>query len=365
VASNKFGFELYARVKAGQKNLICSPVSVSIALAMTLAGARSETWQEMSRVLNLDATRKRQAHVSFGNLLDALNKRDGQEGLALRVADRLWGQKGLALEPVFLGLLRDRYKAPLEVVDFANQTEEARVSINRWAAAQTHDRIRDVLQPGDLSSDSRLVITNAVYFKGEWEVRFRKEETADQLFATPDGKVVAKMMHKAASLRYAHAGSVQIVELVYRGGLSMVVVLPDAVDGLDAVETRLASSYQGWLKTLDFKPVDLKLPRWTVTSRVSLVSTLAAMGMPTAFTGRATFTGIAKAQGLRIDQVLQQAFVNVDEEGTEAAAVTAVVAGSISETLPVVFHADHPFVYLIRDTETGAILFIGRLGDPR
>ena len=369
VASNAFGFDLYARLKASQKNLICSPVSASIALTMAAAGARGETRREMAGALHLGATGDRQPHASFGSLLDALQKRDGQEGVALQVANRLWGQDGLAFKPALLNRLRATYGAPLETVDFVRQTEAARVTINHWAAVQTHDRILEVLQEGDVDGDTRLVLTNAVYFKGAWAVQFRKGETIDHAFAAPDGNIVTKMMRRRGNFRYARSRGVQIAELPYRGGLSMVVVLPDAADGLDAVEARLADGYQGWLKALDLELLDLELPRWTVSSHLSLAKPLAAMGMPAAFSSRADFSGMTDHERLCIDRVLQQAFVDVNEEGTEAAAVTAVVIRSISDVVdtrkPTVFHADHPFMYLIRDTNTGAILFIGRVVDPQ
>lgn len=187
-------------------------------------------------------------------------------------------------------------------------------------------------------------------------------------FTTPEGKVVASLMHAEGSHPYARVRGAQIIELDYRADLSMIVVLPDDVNGVESVEARLAAEYGAWLKALDFKPVDVVLPRWTVTSRVGLSEALAAMGMPTAFTLAANFRGAAQQRPLFIQKVLQQAYVNVDEEGTEAAAVTAVAEGTIglgrSALPPIPFHADHPFLYLIRDKTTGALLFIGRLVNP-
>lgn len=369
VASNKFGFELYARTK-GDANAICSPVSAWIALTMAWAGARGQTRREVGRVLALGRSEPGWIHAASAALLDTLNARNGKEGVALQVADRLWAQKGLELQPDYLRLLSDRYRAPLESLDFIDATEQARVAINRWGAIQTHDRIPEVLHLGDVDALTRLVITNAVYLKAVWRVQFRKEETTDEPFRTPAGKVVAKMMHhRESSYRYARARDVQIVELDYRGDLSMVVVLPDKADGLDAVERRLASSHQEWLDALDYKVIDLELPRWTARSRRPLDEALVPMGMSTAFTTKADFTGIARTRPLFIHRVLQEAFVSVDEAGTEAAAVTAVVMGTISEghstQTPIPFHADHPFLYLIRDKATGAVLFIGRVVDPR
>ena len=368
-ASNKFGFDLYARVKAGPDNVICSPVSASIALTMAWAGARGETEREMAGALSLDGAAPGETHAAFAALLGALNRRNGKEGVTLQVADRLWGQKDVHFHPAYLQLLADQYRAPLETVDFFHATEKARIAINRWAAAKTHDRIREVLHPGDLDSQTRLVLTNAVYLKAAWEVDFSKEATVDGPFTSPKGKVVAKMMQRQASFKYARARGVRILELGYRGDLAMVIVLPDATDGLEAVEDRLAASYQGWLKALRYKRIDLELPRWTVRSRLTLAGAVAAMGMATAFTVAADFSGMADVRPLFIHKILQEAFIDVDEAGTEAAAVTAVVMGTVSLTIPrdqpIPFHADHPFLYLIRDKKTGAVLFIGRLVDPR
>jgi len=369
VASNKFGFELYARLERNA-NTVCSPVSASIALTMAWTGARGQTRHEMGRVLALGSSEPAKIYPASAALLDTLNGRDGKEGVALQIADRLWAQQGLPLQPDYLRLLRDRYRAPLQSLDFIAATEEARVTINRWGAIQTHDRIPEVLQRGDVDTLTRFVITNAVYFKAAWSRPFHKDQTTDGTFKTPAGEVVAKMMHRGASnYRYARARDVQILELDYLGGLSMVVVLPDKADGLDAVERRLGDSHQQWLDALDDKLIDLELPRWTVRSRLPLSDSLRAMGMPTAFTPAADFSGIARTGPLFIHRVLQEAFVDVDEGGTEAAAVTAVVGGSVSDVIPthqpIPFHADHPFLYLIRDKATRAVLFIGRVVDPR
>jgi serpin B len=368
-ASNKFGFELYARVKAGQGNAIYSPVSASIALTMAWAGARGETQRQMRRVLALGSIDPGQAHPAYAALLEALNGRDGQAGVALRVADRLWGQKDLTFRPEYLRLLSERYRAPLEIVDFVGATEEARLAINRWGAIETRNRIPEVLRQGDVDQGTRLVLTNAVYLKAPWAAEFHKGHTADAPFMTPEGKVVAKMMSNEGSFRYARAGDLQILELDYRGGLSMVIVLPDAKDGLAAAEGRLADSYVAWLKALDYKYVDLKLPRWTIRSRLMLGDALGEMGMASAFSPAANFTGMSTSRPLFIQRVLQEAFISVDEAGTEAAAITAVVMGTVSDghssERPIPFHADHPFLYLIRDKITGAVLFIGRVVDPR
>jgi serpin B len=372
-ATNRFGFELYTNVKTERENLICSPAGAAIAMSMALAGARGKTLAEMTNVLHIDPTQLAKSHASFGRLLETLNARDGHEGVRLRVADQLWGDKNVNFESDFLSLLRSRYRAPLETVDFVDASEEARIAINRWGAEQTHDRIRDILSRGAVHSRTRLVITNAVYFKGAWKQKFAPEATREQPFRTVAGPMPRQLMAQHGTLRHASTAGVSLVELPYKGGLSMVVFLPDELDGLDALESRLSGSYDDWVSALTVKRVDLWLPRFRVMSRVSLGEALKAMGMPTAFDGRADFTGMAKRRSsdepITIDNVFQQAFVEVDEVGTEAAAVTAVTtvepsSARADEPERVVFRADRPFAWVIRDVKTGVVLFAGRVIDP-
>lgn len=373
-ASNRFGFELYTKLKEGDKNLIYSPAGASIAMAMASAGARGRTQLEMTKVLHLEPTKLAESHASFGSLLAALNAREGRGGVALQVTDQLWGDEDVDFESDFLSLLATRYRAPLERVNFVDASENARDTINRWAAARTHDRIREVIPRGGVDRNTRLVITNALYFKGTWLEQFSPEATSAQPFQTATGPATVEMMAQRQMLRHAAVDGVSLVELPYKGGLSMVVLLPDDASGLDAVENRLSSSYDDWLSALTFKRVDLWLPRWKFTSGLSLGSALESLGMTTALGEKADFSGMAARRPadppIAIDRVLQQAFVEVDEVGTEAAAVTAVAMAELTsaredEPERVVFRADHPFAYVIRDTGTGVVLFAGRVTDPR
>lgn len=363
-ASNAFGFDLYARVKHDGDNLICSPLGAAVALNMASAGARGTTLTEMLSVLRVDPQRAAETHASFGGLLRTLNARDGTDGLELHVADRLWGQSGVAFKPNFVGLLRDSYGAPMETVDFAKATESARVAINHWVAAQTHDRIPEIVADSDLTPLTRLVLTNAVYFKGQWEKPFFESRTAPRPFAGVSGSASVPTMAQMNSFAYARDGDVQVIELPYRGDLSMVVVLPDGAGDLPAVERKIARRYTDWVAALRPTLVDLWLPRWTFRSRVDLGTPLDAAGMRLAFTPSADFSGFSDVP-LFIDKVLQEAFIDVNETGTEAAAATLVSAEAISrrvvEPQPKIFHADHPFLYLIRDRKTGAVLFLGRV----
>ena len=372
-ASNRFGFDLYEKLKEEQRNFVCSPVGAAISLSMVSAGARGKTLEEITRVLHVDPLRMKESHASFGSLLKTLNARDGRSGVALRVADRLWGDRKVDFEGDFLSLLRTHYDAPLESVDFVGAAEDARVDINRWGAEQTRGLIPEILQPGVVDSWTRLVVTNAVYFKGAWVEQFTPEATRERPFFTETGQRSIATMALQQTLRHAKVGGASLVELPYKGGLAMVVILPDEPDELDAVERRLASSYDDWVKDLRSKLVDLWLPRWRDFSSHSLGTALMKLGMPTAFGERADFTAIAARKSgtppIAIDKALQRAFIEVDEIGTEAAAVTAfemavAVSARPPPPKPVVFHADHPFAYVIRDRETGAVLFAGRVVEP-
>jgi serpin B len=363
-ASNAFGFDLYARIKQDGDNLICSPLSAAVALNMASAGARGPTLAEMLSVLRVDPLRAAETHPSFGGLLRALNARDGTDGLALHVADRLWGQSGADFKPDFVALLRDSYGAPMETVDFAKAPERARVAINKWVASQTHDRIPEILGSGDVTDTTHLVLTNAIYFKGKWEKPFAKYHTRPRPFTGVSGTANASMMAQQEAFAYARDGDVQVVELPYRGDLSMVVVLPDGAGDLPAVERNVARHYTDWVAALKPALVDVWLPRWTLSSRVDLGPPLNAAGMRLALTTHADFSGISDVPTF-IDKVVQVAFIDVNETGTEAAAATAVgmemQSLRIPKIKPKIFHADHPFLYLLRDRKTGAVLFLGRV----
>jgi serpin B len=363
-STDHFGLTLCGQAGRPKENLVCSPASAAVALTMTMAGARGETQAQMARVLRLEPAGLDAAHGSFGKLLATLNGKDGQDGLALHVADRIWGQAELKPTAQFLAVLSEHYNSPFTPVDFASHTEAARGAINRWGAAETRERIQETLSPGSVDPLTKLVLTNAVYFKGRWLRSFDPRLTSERPFR---GTGAVKMMSTIDTFAHARVGDVQIVQIPYAGRMSMVVILPDAPDGLPAVEARSATSYDDWIEKLRPQLVDLELPRWKLTAQLSLDDLLKKMGMSLAFTSAADFSAIG--DDVYIAKVLQQAFIDVNEEGTEAAAVTAVIMGEESADPrrpppPIVFHADHPFLYLIRDDTTGVILFAGRVVAP-
>jgi serpin B len=370
VAGNDaLAFDLYARLRKQPGNLFFSPNSISTALAMTHAGARGETAGQMAKTLHFTLDRER-LDRAFASLLSELNGGKRQRHYQLRVANALWGQQGFDFLPDFLTTTRDEYHAGLENVDFRGDTESARETINRWVAKATQDKIRDLLKPGVLNSTTRLVLTNAVYFKGSWAEPFPKQQTREQPFHTSaDRQVRVPMMQQTSHFKYLKARNFQALDLPYADGdLSMVILLPTKKDGLAALEKELtAERLAGWLAKMRSDEVEVSLPRFRMTAEFQLKDTLSALGMSQAFSaGEADFSGMDGKRDLYLSAVVHQAYVDVNEEGTEAAAATgAIVAEAKAVLNPPVFRADHPFVFLIRDNRTGSVLFLGRLVDPQ
>jgi len=362
---NEFAFDLYGRLRHHDGNLFFSPNSISTALAMTYAGARGDTADEMARALHFTLPPE-QLHPAFGALVRELNGAGRKRGYQLSVANALWGRKGYGFKDDFLRLARANYGGGLREVDFARNAEGARKEINSWVEKQTREKIKDLLKPSDVTPGTPLILTNAIYFKGDWLSPFKKEQTRDEPFAIGGGtRVTARMMHQTAKFRYHDSGTTQVLELPYAGKeLSMVVLLPKAVEGLADLESSLtADRVAGWLSRLREQEVVVSLPRFQTTAEFRLRDQLSALGMRRAFTN-ADFSGITDKEGLSISDVIHKAFVDVNEEGTEAAAATAVISRGLSPSKQPVFRADHPFVFLIRDTRHGSVLFLGRVVNP-
>jgi len=369
--NNRFALDLYAKLAAGRKgkNLFFSPNSISTALAMTRAGARGNTAKEMDKVLHFTLAQDK-LNPAFKELLAALDADPKKKGFELAVANRLWGQQGYNFLPGFLATTRDSYGAGLEALDFKGATEAARRTINAWVEKKTKDKIKELLKQGVLSPDMRLVLTNAIYFKGDWASQFKKDRTRDGVFTVKAGETVkVPMMHQTEKFRYRAGKGFQALGLPYAGDeLSMVIFLPTKADGLAALEKSLtAENLDQYLPARWKRKVVVSIPKFTMTSEFSLKETLSAMGMKDAFAGgKADFSGMDGSRGLFIGAVIHKAFVDVNEEGTEAAAATAVVVGVTSMPAPPpVFRADRPFLFMIRDDRTGSILFMGRVMNPK
>jgi serpin B len=368
--NTRFALDLYHQLGQAEGNDFCSPYSISTALGMTWAGARGETADQMAKVLHFTLPQER-LHPAAGALVRDLNGAGAgkKPNYQLSIANALWGQKDFGFRKDFVELTRTSYGAGLNEVDFVGAREEARQTINAWVAKQTLEKIEELLRKDDLDGDTRLVLTNAIYFKSEWETKFYKNGTRDEAFhLTAERTVKVPMMRRTANFPHAEGDSFQMVELPFAGkDLSMLVLLPKKVDGLAELEKTLTADWLGqWQKKLRATDVSVLLPRFKVTSRFELKSTLAALGMRLPFSSRADFSGMTdRREPLLISKVIHQTYIDVNEEGAEAAGATAVLMGrGAPAPRAVAFRADRPFLLLVRDNQSGSVLFLGRVVDP-
>ncbi len=375
VAGNTdFAFGLYREVAKEQKdNLFISPYSISTALAMAYAGSAGSTAQAFERTLRISLASG--AYHRAKNDIDRQLTSRGQgakaaDGKAFRLtpANQLFAQNGFSLETPFLDTLAVEYGAGVRTMDFERSPEPSRAAINTWVEQKTEDRIQDLLGAGSITSDTRVVLVNAIYFNAAWQKAFEQSATAERPFATgAESTVNVSTMHApAVAARGGTHEGVEVVELPYDGGELSMLVLAPPVGQLGALEAKLSDT---WLKAavagLKSESLDLYLPKFEVKKQVGLKTPLSALGLAEAFTGGADFSNLSKAEQLKISDVLHQAFVKVNESGTEAAAATAVIferttAAPESRTVKI----DRPFLFLIRDHATGEIVFLGRITQP-
>jgi serpin B len=367
--NTQFALDLYHALFSIGDNQFSSPYSISLALAMVYAGARGDTEAEIARTLHFP---DRQTVQTAFNALDQALRSQGQdvkegERFRLTIVNAMWGQQGLAFQSEFLDALAQYYGAGLRTVDFKQAAEAARQMINQWVAEQTEQKIQDLLPPGSLDDTTRLVLTNAIYFNAAWQNPFEVEATQDGTFHLLDGRqVTVPMMHQSASLGYGSGTGYQLVELPYAGGgLAMDILLPDAgtfakwAQGLDA------ATLAQILNSVQYKEVELTMPRFRFDSGAELEDALQKLGMSQAFTSAADFSGMTGRPELFISNVYHKAFVAVDESGTEAAAATAAVMKlTAMPGQPVQVTLDRPFVFLIRDIASGTVLFLGHVANP-
>jgi serine protease inhibitor len=359
--NTSFALELYQELAKKDGNLFLSPYSISTALGMTYAGARGDTEKEMAKVLHFLEQEK--LHAAFAELIKAVNGDEKHRPYQLYTANMLWGQKGEGFLPAFLDVTQKHYGAGLAEVDFARATEEARKTINAWLEEQTKDKIKEPLKRGILTRQTRLVLTNAIYFLGDWERPFNKKRTREGDFTLANGeKVEVTLMGQEQYFRLGASDGVQILELPYQGKrLSMVLLLPEKAGGLSEMEKKLsAGNLTKWLDGLTLSRVMVTMPKFKLASEFSLKPMLSAMGMSRAFSPEADFSGLNGKKDLFISEVVHKAFVEVNEVGTEAAAVTVVGVVEASFCPPPQFTANRPFLFLLRDNSTGSILFLGR-----
>lgn len=366
---NRFSASLYQQAVRNGGNVVLSPYSVSAALSMALAGAKGETAAEMAKALGQDAADPKY-HAAFAGLIERISKAANTGGNEFLSANSLWAQKGFAILPEFTGQLQSAYHAAPSQVDFIRNPEAARRAINEWTAQETKGRIRDLFAPGGLKTDTRLVLASAVYFNGKWEHAFRRGDTRPEEFTPPTGAAEqVPFMRRTGRFGYAETAGGQTLEIRYGGtDLAFDILLPKKGEAIGKVEDEIAGGrLPGWLGTIQDKTVQASLPKFRVEWEASLGPALERMGMKQAFSGNADFSGIDDKRDLRLSQVVHKAWVDVTEEGTEAAAATGATMALVAMRMPSepVFKADRPFVFLIRDTRSGLILFMGRVMDPK
>lgn len=367
-SNNLFAFKLYAEInKRKTENLFFSPFSISTALAMAYAGARNETERQMSQTLhfNLDQDVFHRQYKSYRDTIET----DTSKDLIMEIANSIWVANTCKILSPFSEIVKDDYHSESKSVDFAGNTEQTRQEINSWVEDKTHDKIKDLIAKGMIGETTRLVLVNAIYFKGKWQSPFRQNVTRKDLFSINDSVTdSAKFMNKMWRYKYYKDERIQAIEIPYMGGnISMLILLPNEINGIDKFEKKLDDAY--YSKIINSKlyaEINLSLPQFKITLGSVLNTPLSEMGMPAAFSDTADFSGIANER-LKIGFVVHKAFINVSEEGTEAAAATDVGMMLLTAAPPrssIPFIANHPFIFIIKDNATGNILFMGRVTNP-
>ena len=370
-ANNKFAFKLFHQVQGGTLgNQFYSPFSISTALAMVYAGARNETAQQMSQTLSFPLNDK--FHGEYKHLLSKMH--EGTEGkIKLNIANGLWAQKDFKFLDTYFDIVKSNYNSELKNVDFKDNVERetTRNDINTWVEKNTNNKIRNILSQGDLNALTRLVLVNAIYFYGDWGTPFKKELTKTKDFTLIDGtKDTVPFMNQEGVYGYHEDSKIQAIEIPYKDNkATMVILLPIKKNGITLLEKSLDYKYyQDIIEALKFTDVGLSLPKFKMDFKVELGNTLSQMGMSLAFSqDSADFSGMTGKRDLCISKVIHQAFIKIDEEGTEAAAATVVTMElmmAIQHVKPKIFKADHPFIFLIKDNTTGSILFMGTMMKP-
>ena len=365
--NTQFGLNLYDTLRLEEGNIFFSPYSISSALAMTYLGARGETANQMASVLRLPADQE-EATRAFAVLNKALNGQGENRHYQLDVANALWGTKGVGFLDSFLKAAQDAYDAGLKEMDFVRDAEGSRQTINDWVEQKTHEKIKNLMPPGSIDDHTRLVLTNAIYFKGAWLLPFEEKLTKQSDFTTVRGqKVTAPLMENTSYFLYLEEGDLQVVELPYAGNeLSMLILLPRQVDGLAALEKSLKEEKLSAIESKLLRArVHVSLPRFKMTQSFQLTRSLQVLGMELPFTARADFSGMDGKKDLFISAAVHKAYVDVNEQGTEAAAASGVgMTVASSPPPPKEFRADHPFLFVIRHKGSDSLLFMGRVQNP-
>lgn len=366
-ANNQFACELYSQYKSGKGNVFFSPYSISSALAIVYEGAKGKTAEQIQSVFHFpkDGIARRE---SFLEIYNRINKKDKE--YQLHTANALWAQKDSPFLKDYFALTEKYYAGRVTNLDFKREAEKSCLIINRWVEEQTNNKIKNLIPQDALGEMTRMVITNAIYFKGLWAKQFDKKDTTESEFrVSPADKVKVQMMRltdREAEFNYAEAESLQILELSYKGGeLSMLILLPKEGSMSSLEESLNVRKISALRESLKKENVEVYLPKFKFEAKYFIAENLREMGMPAAFSEEADFSGMTGKRDLFISDVIHQAFVEVNEEGTQAAAATSVMCGitAIQEDIKI-FNADHPFIFIIQQRDTGNILFLGRVNNP-
>ena len=375
-ASNYFALDLFRQIQSKSGNLVYSPYSISTVMAMCYSGAKGKTAEQMSGVLYFPASGRDgqaagQLDPAGKDLKDRILSNDTLTGTEISLANAIWAQEDFDFLPEYIQNIQKWYDAPLTGMDFTrdDNREESRKRINRWVEEITREKIRDLIEPGVLDANTRMVLTNAMYFNGQWMWPFDKQLTSPSIFHVSSREsIMTDFMHLTKTLSFYEDEEIQAIKLPYRNErISMTIILPRSVEGWEMISRVLDHERLATVESqFESAEVHVSLPKFKSELMLNLKNELSAMGMSLAFSRDADLSGMSGEKNLFIDEVLHKAFIEVSENGTEAAAATAAVIGlkSALREEPARFNADHPFLYLIRDQQTGCIIFIGRLVKP-
>lgn len=366
ISNSKFAADLYKQIKNEPINLFYSPISITSAIAMTYAGASGETLKQISNTLYF-STNQDELHQNYDILLKRFSDTNS-EGVQLKVANSLWLQENMKITSQYLSITNKYYNAGVIPVNFIADPEKSRKTINNWVEKNTNNKIQDLLPDGSIHSQTRMVLVNAIYFKGPWDKIFDKNQnTSDVFYVYKTCETQATFMNNYINTSFYEDSQLSIVEIPYANQeQSLVIILPKEKYGLKEIEKLFEQKMMDeYIGKMEEKRVALSIPKFKTESTYELKDILSKMGMPIAFTNDADFSGITGDKSLAIDKVIHKAYIDINEEGTEAAAATAVTMRKTAMLLDeVTFKADHPFIYFIRDNETNTILFVGRLMNP-
>lgn len=365
--NNRFALELFGKLAYGKENVFFSPFSISTAMAMTYAGAKNNTKKEIGKVMHFDSVQNN-LNKRFSTLLKYINSLNTENKLSLYTANSIWSQSGYFFNKTYIGNIKKYFFAAIQTLDFKKDPESCRKIINKWVEEKTKNKITELLKPNILNDLTRLVLVNAIYFYGSWDKKFDETQTKKMEFYIEKDKVVkADFMFANDKYNYLENEKFQIIELPYAGKTtSMMIMLPKNSDNINSlINLFKGDNYCKISGKLGLQKVKVFLPKFNITSEYELNETLKKMGIIEAFSPNADFSGMTGKKDLMIDKVIHKAIIEVNEKGTEAAAATAVVIREKSAPAKdIVFKADHPFFFLIKENKTGQILFAGKVYKP-